>query len=309
MKETPDISLSYFKNLGDTAPKRLDFRDWVAFTRFLDRLSERKLNGKHDAELICPAVYDRGATRANRNVLRWAGWAAVDVDSFEGDLDGFLDRFSSWNYYVYSTASSSESTPKFRLVFELGRDIPSDEIKRFWFSLQSYVDDEGDKQCKDLSRMYYTPATYAGAYNFIQRNSGNPLNVDWLLAEFPYIERKTSLIDRLPDEVKEAVSTYKKEQMDVNYTWTDFRDCPFVNQNLVKEYSDIAFTDGTGRYAMMYKIMVSIASLAAKKEYPITETEVADLARQIDRAHSNIYENRAFEIEARRAIEYAYKYA
>jgi hypothetical protein len=309
MNTTTELSLSYFKNLGDVEPKQLDFKSWAAFTKFLDRLSERKLNGKKDAELICPAIYPRGKTRANRNVVHWAGWTAVDVDSFEGDIDVFLNRFSDWDYYVYSTASSTIEHPKFRLVFRLGRYVEADEIRSFWFSLQSYIDDQGDKQCKDLSRMYYTPAQYVGAYNFIKFNSGRPLDVDLLLAEYPMLERKTSLIERLPEEYQKKVSSYRKEKLDVNFTWTSYHDCPFVNQKLVKEYENIAFTDGTGRYAMIYKIMTSIASLAIKKKYPITTNEIVSLVREIDLNNSNLYENRPLETEAKRAIDYAYRNA
>ena len=54
----------------------MDFPDFPKFEEFLYKLSERKLGGKNDAELMCPATFTKDTTRANRNVLDWAGWAA-----------------------------------------------------------------------------------------------------------------------------------------------------------------------------------------------------------------------------------------
>ena len=164
--------------------RRLDFESWDRFVKFLYKLSERPLEGKQNAELISPAIYEAGAKRRNQNVLAWAGWCAVDINDwdFEGDLNAELNRrYGRWSYVVYSTASSTVGKPKFRLVFQLDRHIQTSDIKHFWFALQSYLDDRGDKQCKDLCRMYYIPATYSNANNFIFHNTGDPLAVDYLL--------------------------------------------------------------------------------------------------------------------------------
>ena len=303
MMETTDISLSYFKSQYDNKPKRLDFRGWAAFVTFLEGLSKRKLAKKTDAELICPAVYHEGTTRANANVLGWAGWAAIDIDEFEGDLDVFLNRFSDWDYVVYSTASSKPDGPKFRLVFRLTRFVAGPEVRKLWFALQSWVDDEGDKQCKDLSRMYYIPAEYDDAYNFFSRNSGIPVDVDYLYARYPLLERDTRRIDdELPDDVIEGFIQYRKDKMDANYTWTSFHDCPFWPSKLEKEYRQIT---KSGWYRKMYQIMVSIAVRAHKKGYPITAIEMADLCQEFDLETGRWYEDRPFVKEAERALEYA----
>ena len=41
------------------------------------------MEGKQNAELISPAVYEAGAKRRNQNVLAWAGWCAVDIDDWD----------------------------------------------------------------------------------------------------------------------------------------------------------------------------------------------------------------------------------
>lgn len=304
--------LSSFKNRFINKPTQLDFESWKGFEAFLYLLSDRKLKGKQDAELISPAIYEIGTTRANKNVLSWAGWAAIDVDDVEiqGSVKEYIEKFlSNWRYICYSTASSKTDKPKFRIVLQLDRFIEASEIRHFWFALQSVVDDQGDKQCKDLSRMYYIPATYDNAFNFIFSGGSEPLNVSKLLSEHAYVEKKNTnnFIDRLPDEIQKQVIEYRKGQMDNHFIWSNYNDCPFVNKRLITEYKSIAYTDNTGRYSMIYKIMLSIASSAIKRKYPITTNEVVTLIRQLDMDTANRYENRPLDVEADRAIEYAYR--
>ena len=294
--------------------RRMDFESWDKFKSFLYKLSERELNGKQDAQLITPAVFKPGTTRKNDNVIAWARWAAVDVDdiTFDGVLEDELRvRFGDYDYVCYSTASSSDSLPKFRLVFNLGAEIEQSRIKHFWYALNKELGEIGDPQTKDLARMYYIPATYRTANNFIFSNNGQPLDADYLLAKWPYDERKDSknFMDRLPDAWREQILEYRKGKLDnTSIVWSGYQDCPFVNKKLLREYQSMAGTDGTGRYRMIYKIMISIAANAVEKQYPITASQIVELIRQIDRESSNLYENRPLDIEANNALEYAYKH-
>lgn len=305
------ISLTVFKNIWDNqTSKRMDLSGWAQFESLLYRLAERPLGGKKDAELISPATYVPNTTRANKNVVDWGGWTAVDVDDhqFEGNVkDELYNIIGHWNYIVYSTASSTVSQPKFRIVFETGKRVPADKIRHFWFALQSVLDDQGDKQCKDLSRMYYTPATYLNANNFIFSNRGDAIDVDRLLLDYPYVEKKNSnnFMDRLPESIQRSVIEHRKSKMEnTQYIWSGYTDCPFWPRNLADEYRSIS---GTGWYHKMYQIMVAVAARAISKEYPITASQIADLCKEFDRENGNWYENRPLEVEADRALEYAYK--
>ena len=307
-------SMTIFKNMYDNQThRRLDLESWDKFVKFLYKLSERPLKGKKDAELISPAIYQPETTRANKNVLAWAGWCAVDIDDwdFEGDLNAELKRrYSDWNFVVYSTASSTVAKPKFRLVFQLDRHIQTSDIKHFWFALQSYLDDRGDKQCKDLSRMYYIPADYANANNFIFHNSGAPLAVDYLLREYPYTEKKAgnSFLDKLPEEWQKQIIDHQKSSLEnTNVYWSNYQDCPFISKKILSDWNSIAYTDGSGRYSMIYKIMISIAGNAIKEKYPITANQIVDLIKQIDNDTSRKYQHRALDTEANNALEYAYR--
>jgi hypothetical protein len=306
-------SITIFKNMYDNKThRRLDIDTWEQFTNFLYKLSQRPLKGKKDAELISPATYQVGTTRSNKNVVNWAGWAAVDVDDhvFDGELeDGLRSRFGRWSYIIYSTASSTKDLPKFRIVFQLGKHVSSLQIKHFWWALNSELDSIGDKQTKDLSRMYYIPAQYSEAYNFFYVNDGDPIDVDSLLLKHPYEDKSAkSFLDRLPDEWRKQIIEHRKSALEnTNIHWTSYQDCPFVNKNILRDWNSIAGIDGSGRYGMLYKIMVSIAANAIKENYPITSQEIVTLIRQLDMDTSRKYENRALDTEAENALEYAYR--
>lgn len=304
-------SLTIFKNQFDNKThRRLDLPTWESLVGFLHKLSTVEKKGKRDAELISPSLYHYGTTRANKNVYAWGCWAAVDVDDYvpEGNLkDALLDHIGMYSFVCYSTASSTSDHPKFRLVFDLSRKVDESEIRHFWFALNKQLGEIGDAQTKDLSRMYYIPANYAGANNFFYNHSGIPVDVDALLVAHPYDDRKNSksFLDRLPDELKEQVIAHRKNKLEnISYTWTSYSDCPFWPKKLAAEYIMIS---GTGWYSKMYAIMVKIAGNATYRGYPISSSQIAELCKQFDSEHGNWYENRPLEVEADRALEYIYK--
>ena len=306
------FSVTVFNSQFDNKTnKRFDFDTWSKFEKFLYMLSEEPLKGKKDAQLISPATYEDGTTRANKNVLNWAGWAAVDVDdhTFEGNLkDELITRFGKHQFTCYSTASSTTDLPKFRLVFPLTGSVDGTSIRHFWYALNSELGDIGDKQTKDLSRMYYIPASYIGSHNFIFSNhNGSYIDPEELMAKWPYEEKKHSnnFIDRLPPAWAAQVIEHRKSQMDnTNIIWSSYHDCPFWPKKLAAEY---VIMSNTGWYSKMYQIMVAIAGSAIKRSYPINTQEIATLCKEFDRETGNWYENRPMEVEADRALEYVYK--
>jgi len=303
-------SLTLFNNIFDNKThKRQDFSDWEHFENLLYDLSLVPKKDKKSASLISPATYMPDTTRANDNVVNWAGWAAIDVDNhqFHGNLEKELyDRYGNYYYVCYSTASSTLEYPKFRLVFPLKTEVRSNEIRKFWYSLNEELGCIGDKQTKDLSRMYYIPATYTGANNFIFTNSiGSFIDPYALIDKHPLPEKKGStFFDRLPDTMQKMIIQHRKDQMqNRSITWTSYRDCPFVNKKLISEYKLIS---DTGWYHKMYQIMVSIAGNAVKREYPITVDEITQLCKELDLETGNWYKNRPLNKEAERAIEFVY---
>ncbi len=322
-------SLTAFSSIFDNKTHRQLHHDtWESFEDMLYKMSKmpgyklkkgefRPPKGVKASPLITPAVYETGKTRANDNVIEWAGWAAIDVDDhkFEGNLQKELHaKYGNYYYVCYSTSSSTPEYPKFRLVFPLKTSVKQSGIKHFWYALNKEFDGLADQQTKDLSRMYYVPAKYPGADNFIFTNTGSFIDPNVLMDKHPFAVQQSgaaTFLERLPPEVQKKVVSHREEQLKAvaNYAieWTSYSDCPFVNKKMIRDYNSIAHSDGSGRYSMIYKIMTSIACNAIKAKYPITSSQIAEMIRQLDRDTANIYKKRPIQVEAERAIEYAYK--
>lgn len=300
-------SLTIFKNAFDNATHRtMDFPDWESFVLLLKQMSSAPLAGKSDAQLISPAVYEMGTTRANKNVTEWGHWACVDIDEGIESVDEILTRFADTRCVVYSTASCTSEKIKLRVVFDLSRRVQADEIRKFWYALNKWCGDLGDAQTKDSSRMYYIPASYAGAYNFIHDLAGNgPLDVDQLIRDYPYQERTgNSFLDSLPEGVRESVIEHRKNSLtNTSVRWAGYLDCPFLPNKMIDTYKGIS---ETGWYSYMYRIMVAIACNAIRDGYPITANEIAQMCQQLDRDTGNWYENRPLMKEANGALNWAY---
>ena len=307
------FEITIFKNTYDNKThRRMEFASWQKFSNFLVNLSKERgqKGGSNSSALISPACYVKDGTRSNKNVVRWSRWCAIDVDDFDihtGDFNNNIQRIcGEYNFVCYSTASSTPIHPKFRLVFPLTRELDAEEIPHFWYAINKELKDIGDKQTKDLSRMYYVPGQYPDAFNFIITNEGKDIDPDYIMSQWSYkTNTGKNFLDRLPPEMAKAVVEYRKEQMENNdIVWSSYRDCPFFPKRLAIEYQSI---NQTGWYHKMYQIMVATAGNAIKRGYPITANQVAELCRQLDNDNGMWYTNRPLEVEADRAVEYAYR--
>jgi hypothetical protein len=269
----------------------------------------KKGETKKSSSLISPAVYAKGGTRSNANVTSWGGWAALDVDEYECSFADAVKVYSQYNHICYSTASSRPDKKKFRIVFQLNKEVPPDKIRHFWYALNKHFNSMADEQTKDLSRMYYVPAQYPHADNFIMARSGEVMDPDQIMALHPFSEKPSqSFIDKLPPNIQKEILNYRKGEMNnTAVSWSSYTDCPFVNKKLINEYKAISSIDGSGRYRMIYKIMSSIACNAVKRKYPITASQIAEMIRSLDSDTSRLYQKRPLNAEAERAIEFAYK--
>lgn len=307
------FELTVFKNTFDNKTDAVfHYEDWHDFEQMLLNLSKKKgsKGGTNSSPLISPAIYTSNTTRSNSNVDYWGRWCAVDVDDFDplGDLrESLQELIGSYQFVCYSTASSTPIQPKFRIVFPLTKPVYASNIPHFWYALNEKLKNLGDAQTKDLSRMYYVPADYTGAFNFFFCNKGDIMSPENIMNAYPYSsqERHKSFLDRLPEQMQKQIIEYRKSQaVNTDITWSSYLDCPFFPKMMSTEYKSIT---GTGWYHKMYQIMVATAANAVKSEYPITATEIADLCRQLDNDTGKWYDNRPLTKEADRAIEFVYR--
>ena len=301
------VSLTIFDSIYDNkTDKRMDYTSFDQFEAILYKLSEStKYPTKKDAPLLSPAIYQPNTTRANDNVIGWGGFGILDIDDYQGDMKDIEAKYDKYRYVCYSTASSTVETPKFRLVFPLTSNVDKDNIKHFWYALNKEIGDIADAQTKDLSRMYYVPAKYKNSFNFIFSHQGETMNPHDLMEKYPYVKPNQTMFDRFPPAIQKALIERKRNELNnTNYSWTSYRDCPFVNKKQVDEYRTIT---GTGWYAKMYQIMLTTAGNAMSKGYPITPKEIEYICRDLDTETGGWYTKRDLEKEAARAIEFVFK--
>ena len=289
--------------------KVIELPSFEHFENALYKMSEKSRDKKEDSELMSPATYIPNTTRANDNVLNWAGWCAVDVDdaNIAVDLKDYVATKVGDNYCIcYSTASSTEMFPKFRLVFPLTEYVQRENIKHFWYALNKELGEVGDIQTKDLSRMYYLPAKYKDKYNFIFTHTGSYMDPNVIMSKHEYVEKSgNTMFDKLPKAMQDAMMEHMKNKLtNTQVKWTSYKDCPFFPKQLEEQYRTIS---GSGWYHKMYQIMVALAGNAIKNNYPIAATEIAYLCRELDIDTGNWYEKRPLDKEAERALEYVYK--
>lgn len=306
-----DFSLTVFKNKFDNkTDKSIKFNSFDELETLFYKLSKIKYKKKEDAPLISPASYLNGTKRRNVNVVDWGGWAAIDVDDgkFSGDTeDAVRSHLKDTRFICYSTASSTIKLPKFRVVVQLDKRITGENIRHFWFSLVNSTNLSADIQCKDYSRMYYVPGDYASSSNnFIFSGGSKPIDTYDLMERFPAPKAKSNnFIDNLPEEIQKEIINHRKQQMENNsISWNSYRDCPFWPKKLASEYMSIS---DSGWYYKMYQIMCGIASNAIRMKYPISAGEISLLCAEFDQDNGYWYKNRPLEMEANRAIEFAYR--
>jgi len=304
-------SLTLFKSIFDTkTDKKMVFNDLEKFETLLYSLHKqpgykpKKGEFRQGSPLISPATYKINTTRKNVNVVQWQRWAALDIDEYDTSFEDALRLFEEYYFISYSSASSTREKPKFRIVLPLTEIVPHDKIRHFWFALNSEFNSVGDKQTKDLSRMYYVPAQYPDANNFIFTNKSKFLCPNELMEKHEYVDGfRNSFLDSIPEHMRKELESHRKNQLtNTNIMWTSYHNCPFVNKTMVVEYRSIS---ETGWYSKMYQIMVSIAATAIKSKYPITPEEISSICKEIDSDTGNWYKNRPMTMEAARAISYA----
>ena len=110
------IEFTAFPSIFDNKThRRYSFEDWNSFSNALFKMAKtpgfkpKKGEKSHlkPSPLITPAVYEDGTTRANANVIKWAGWCALDIDEYDTTFEEAVKQFKDYEYICYSTASST----------------------------------------------------------------------------------------------------------------------------------------------------------------------------------------------------------
>jgi len=162
-----------FDGKRDNAPKPRE-GEWADVAAWLQGHVERD---EKDGKLWSPVSYPDGATRLNANVSELYA-LVMDIDDGTHP-DALTAQWEPWEYLVYSSFSSTPEHPKWRAVFPLSRPVAgADWPKTYAKLVDALAEGITDPQCKDASRMYYTPACPPGAERFAFHHPGHLLNPD-----------------------------------------------------------------------------------------------------------------------------------
>lgn len=332
------FELTVFRNIYDNKTnKTLAFESLTSFELFfVNCFKKQSFERKEDAKLFSPAMYQKNDTRKNDAVQYYGRWFAMDIDSFttsstienECDVERVIrselfpknSELLSHRFFCYSTASARKEKIKFRLVFPLSNVVRKVNLRPFWFAMNIEMNKMIDRQTKDISRMFYSPGYYEDAFNFFWINDKESLmNPEKIIDKHTSIDENfllncqskegSTYIDRLPDAIANEVKKFRRNKLENNkieYSWSGFENCPFVHRDALDEYRAIVYNRATGRYHGLYRLMVSIASIAVKKGYPISSFELESLVREIDNSIDGHYKKRKISIEVDRALEFVY---
>ena len=193
------------------------FDDWEKFEQLLYSLSTqagykpKKGEMTQGSPLISPAMFKKDDLRRNVNVIGWGGWAALDVDAYEGSFEDAVEVFKKNRFVCYSSSSSTKEHPKFRIILPLTKPIVADKVRHFWYALNKEFNSLGDPQTKDLSRMYYVPAQYPNSYQFIFSHKDAPMiDPDELMSRHIFVTavNKMGMSNKFPEEIQKKIDEH-----------------------------------------------------------------------------------------------------
>lgn len=127
---------------------------WAAFCA---QAASHDIREQKDGPAFSLVQLKPGAPRKNENVESLSG-ISIDSDQGIAPEDG-LKRVDGYRYHAWSTHSSAETHPKFRVVLPFLRPVSAEEWPfLFAGARQTFGEDLIDPACKDPARLYYLPS-------------------------------------------------------------------------------------------------------------------------------------------------------
>jgi hypothetical protein len=132
--------------------------------------------------VLSEPMEDTEPTYRNANNIESITMAIIDLDN-PGAIDVARKILSPYEHVIYSTHSYTiDSQYKFRAVVKLEKEIPAEDWPLAFQCLVSQID--ADKQCGNLSRLYYLPSASpkANIKPVVHHNKGRALKYSDILA-------------------------------------------------------------------------------------------------------------------------------
>jgi hypothetical protein len=311
-KDSLSIPISFFKNVQDTGdggfysginhPVR-----WRELSETLEALAGQPFKRKDGAPLFSPTVYQT-VERSKANGEPYKGYrnepnattsALVVIDADKGFEFGAAARFLTEHKIeavLYTTASNTDGS-RFRIVIPLLEPIDPETHKAVVNAVCGYLKPgwKPDTSKNNCYSLFYVPGQYANASNEFQRISGS------IFPAKAWLQLGGQAVSNGSDTASSKIETAK-----ANTTWNSCFDCPYVDQEWVREY--LALTDDF--YNGLYQFICRVALSALRQGIELSSGQLADLARDVEgmsgRKHKSWnVETRDLEGEADNALGFA----
>jgi hypothetical protein len=127
----------------------------------------------------------RGDMRRN-DACEFAYALALDFDEGDASVATIASAFRTTDIVVYSTFSSSPSSPRSRAVMRCSRPMTANEYRDVWDYASTFLRFHGlvhDKATRDPARLWYAPALRPGGHWEHAVRSGRVIDVDEAVRE------------------------------------------------------------------------------------------------------------------------------
>jgi len=101
------------------------------------------------------------------------------------------DRLALWSWVGHTTYRHAPEDPRWRIVLPLAVEVPAADFPSLWQRGQAALVPQADRQCKDVSRMYYLPSCPRDTCPQVEWHAGRLLAVGMLPA-LPALARRDS---------------------------------------------------------------------------------------------------------------------
>jgi hypothetical protein len=286
--------VAFFKSVTNTTPQNTAMT-WQALQRILKDQSAEPYQKKSDAPLFSPTNFNGKRAAANATE---AGLIVLDADhglAFDDAVAAL--RTVGLTAIIYTTASHRRDGKgdRFRIVVPLTDSVDVQTHKKIGLILAKLVG--GEQWQPDMGKLgcynlFYLPGQYEVIENRLEYLEGDILSAD-------------DYLSLVADDNSEHISVPRKAKH-----WTGLDDCPFVRPDWVNDY---LFLPGNW-YGGLYRFMCRVATRAYTAGVELLDTDLAELARELDRRDGSHYQgngtrSRDFEAEARNALSFATRVA
>ena len=303
------MEFSYFNRFHSNEPNLCTANGWEGFIKDMRIASE--VEGYKPAAsdytapssgLISPAIYGNDTDkRKNDNVIGW-DIICMDIDTGVDELDVIIGHFSKFTNLIYSSPNCTHEKLKLRVILPLDKRAPKEYLKNIWHACEQWCNGIVDVQTKDISRLYYVPARYTNRgekyRHFFLTNDGMSVNWEQLIKRYPY-----KVVEKFNQ--KNPLQSLKRSLYVQNHGTPSLnihdKTSGLVYQNMIDDYK---LTPAGSHHKAIYLFMVKVCYNAQKIGYPIVQSDLVYMARQLDDEDGGYYDDKKLNDSAGDALTY-----